>query len=67
MHKRGRVWGAGGVGLPADTYWTSACTLSGLTVQSLRANAKADIEVDSSPAPGMRVTIRFSRAAAAPE
>ncbi len=56
-----------GVGLPADTDWPSPGKLSGLIVQSLRANAKADLQVESSPGQGMRVTIRFSRAAAAPE
>ncbi len=56
-----------GVGLPADTYWPSTGKLSGLIVQSLRANAKADLQVESTPGQGMRVTIRFSRAAAAPE
>ena len=56
-----------GVGLPADTYWPSAGKLSSLIVQSLRANAKADLQVESSPGQGMRVTIRFSRAASAPE
>ncbi len=59
--------GDDGVGLPSDTHWPSAGKLSGLIVQSLRANAKADLQVESRPGQGMRVTIRFSRAAAAPE
>lgn len=36
-------------------------------VQSLRENAKAGLEVASTPGKGTRVTIVFSRSAAAPE
>jgi signal transduction histidine kinase len=40
--------------------------LGALIVQSLRENAKAGLEVESSPGHGMRVTIVFTRAASAP-
>jgi hypothetical protein len=36
-------------------------------VQSLRDNAKASIEIESTPEFGTRVTINFTKAAAAPE
>jgi two-component sensor histidine kinase len=56
-----------GNGLPDGVSWPTGGKLSGLIVQSLRVNAKADLQVRSSPGQGMSVTIRFSRAAAAPE
>src|SRR5205085_407165 len=56
-----------GVGLPAGAVWPSPGKLTALIVQSLRVNAKADVDVQSHPGIGMRVTIRFSRSAAAPE
>lgn len=56
-----------GVGLPAGVEWPERGKLSALIVQSLRENAKARLEIDSSPGEGMRVTILFTRAAAAPE
>jgi two-component sensor histidine kinase len=55
-----------GVGLPIGVEWPKRGKLSALIVQSLRENAKARVEVDSSPGQGMRVKIIFTRAAAAP-
>jgi two-component sensor histidine kinase len=55
-----------GVGLPDGVEWPKRGKLGALIVQSLRENAKAALEVVSSPERGMRVTIVFTRAAAAP-
>lgn len=54
-----------GVGLPPDTSWPKQGKLGALIVQSLRQNAKADIQVESKRGKGVRVTIAFSRQAAA--
>jgi len=54
-----------GVGLPKGVNWPKRGKLSALIVQSLRENAKAQIEVASAPGQGMRVTLIFTRAAAA--
>lgn len=56
-----------GVGLPAGTHWPTSGRLGALIVQSLRQNAGAKLKVESAPGNGLRVTIRFSRANAAPE
>jgi two-component sensor histidine kinase len=56
-----------GVGLPAGTSWPTSGRLGALIVQSLRQNAGARLQVSSSPESGLRVTIRFSRADAAPD
>jgi len=56
-----------GIGLPADTDWPKPGKLSALIVQSLRENAKARVEIASTPGKGVRVTIVFTRAASAPE
>jgi len=56
-----------GIGLPAGKEWPERGKLGALIVQSLRENAKARIEVDSVSQKGTRVTIIFTRAAAAPE
>jgi PAS domain S-box-containing protein len=56
-----------GVGLPDGKDWPESCKLGALIVQSLRENAKARIEVASNSQKGTRVTIVFTRAAAAPE
>jgi two-component sensor histidine kinase len=56
-----------GAGLPEGIEWPKRGKLSALIVQSLRENAKAGLEVESSPGHGTRVTIVFARAAAAPE
>ena len=55
-----------GVGLPAGTSWPQAGKLSALIVQSLRQNAGATFDVDSSPDTGVKVQIFFAKAAAAP-
>jgi PAS domain S-box-containing protein len=56
-----------GVGLPAGVEWPKRGRLGALIVQTLRENAKAGLEVESKPNQGTRVTIRFTRTAAAPE
>jgi PAS domain S-box-containing protein len=56
-----------GVGLPAGKEWPEKGKLGALIIQSLRENAKARIEVVSTPQNGTRVTVIFTRAAAAPE
>jgi PAS domain S-box-containing protein len=55
-----------GMGLPEGVAWPRRGKLSALIVQSLRQNAKADITVESEPGRGMRVSIFFARADAAP-
>ena len=54
-----------GVGLPPGMEWPKTGKLSALIINSLRQNAKADVSIQSEPGKGVRVTIRFSRAAAA--
>jgi two-component sensor histidine kinase len=56
-----------GVGLPEGTEWPARGKLGALIVRSLRENAKADIEIESTSGLGTRVTIVFTRAAAAPQ
>ena len=56
-----------GVGLPPGMEWPKPGKLGTLVVKSLRENAKAGMTVKSTPGKGMRVTIVFTRAAAAPE
>jgi PAS domain S-box-containing protein len=56
-----------GVGLPEGTEWPKRGKLGELIVRSLRQNAKAKLEVESSSEKGMRVTITFTRAASAPD
>jgi PAS domain S-box-containing protein len=55
-----------GVGLPEGVDWPKRGKLSALIVQSLRENAKAQVQVASVPGQGVRVTLIFTRAAAAP-
>jgi len=55
-----------GVGLPEGVEWPKRGKLGALIVRSLRENAKADLKVESSPGKGTRVTIVFTRSAAAP-
>jgi PAS domain S-box-containing protein len=50
-----------GVGLPEGVIWPKRGKLGSAIVQSLRENAKAQLEVDSSPQGGLRVTIVFKR------
>src|SRR4051812_15352800 len=56
-----------GVGLPYGAEWPKRGKLGALIVESLRENAKAGLEVESAPGQGTRVTIVFTRSAAAPE
>lgn len=54
-----------GIGLPGGVAWPKPGKLSALIVSSLRQNAKADLKVESKPGQGVRVTIVFTRSAAA--
>jgi len=54
-----------GIGLPDGVAWPKPGKLSALIVSSLRQNAKADLKVESKPGQGVRVTIVFTRSAAA--
>ncbi len=56
-----------GVGLPEGTEWPQRGKLGMLIVQSLRTNAHASLQVESSPDKGTRVVILFTRAASAPD
>jgi PAS domain S-box-containing protein len=53
-----------GVGLREGVEWPMPGKLGALIVRSLRENAKAGVEVVSTPEKGLRVTITFTRAAA---
>jgi FixJ family two-component response regulator/two-component sensor histidine kinase len=55
-----------GVGLPAGADWPKQGKMGELIVRSLRQNAKAELQVDSTPGKGTKVTIAFNRAASAP-
>jgi two-component sensor histidine kinase len=55
-----------GIGLEPSHTWPQRGRLGSLIVQSLRDNAGARFSVESKPGEGVRVTIRFKRAAAAP-
>ena len=59
--------GDDGVGLKDGDEWPKRGKLSALIVQSLQQNAKAKINVESKPGEGLRVTLFFARAAAAPD
>lgn len=56
-----------GVGLPDGETWPKAGKLGALIVQSLRQNVGASIDVASAPGDGVKVTMSFARAKAAPE
>jgi PAS domain S-box-containing protein len=56
-----------GVGLPEGVEWPRRGKLGSLIVRSLRENAKAELQVESSPGQGTRITIVFTRAASAPQ
>jgi PAS domain S-box-containing protein len=56
-----------GVGLPEGETWPKAGKLGALIVQSLRQNVGASIDVASAAGEGVRVTMAFARAKAAPE
>ncbi len=55
-----------GIGLPEGMSWPVSGKLADLIVQSLMDNAGARISVTSSPGNGVRATIAFDRADAAP-
>ncbi|KKC26372.1 sensor histidine kinase [Sphingomonas sp. SRS2] len=55
-----------GVGLPAGETWPKPGKLGSAIAQSLRQNAGAEFVVTSAAGKGMRVTVFFPRAAAAP-
>lgn len=55
-----------GIGLPEGVEWPKRGKMGALIVRSLRQNAKADLQVESTPGKGTRVTISFSRATAEP-
>jgi hypothetical protein len=52
--------------LPEGVEWPKRGKLGALIVRSLRENARATLDVESIPGQGVRVTIVFTRAAAAP-
>lgn len=54
-----------GVGLPQDVTWPQPGKLSAMIVQSLKQNARAEVEVNSSPDTGMSVSLVFPRVEAA--
>lgn len=54
--------GDDGIGLAKGATWPKPGKLGAMIVQSLRQNAKADIEVQSEPGKGVQVTIIFDRA-----
>lgn len=54
-----------GVGLPDGTEWPQPGKLSALILKSLTQNAGATVDVDSVPGEGVKVTICFTRRAAA--
>jgi two-component sensor histidine kinase len=56
-----------GVGLPEGADWPTPGKLAALIVQSLRQNAGAQVTVESSRGHGVRVSIVFARASAAPD
>jgi two-component sensor histidine kinase len=56
-----------GVGLPEGETWPQSGKLSAVIAQSLRQNAKAQLEVHSELNEGLRVSIFFAREAAEPD
>jgi two-component sensor histidine kinase len=56
-----------GNGLAAGATWPQRGKMGPLIAESLRDNAKARIDVQSTPDKGVRVTIFFARANAAPD
>lgn len=55
-----------GNGLPDGDEWPRKGKLGNLIVNSLKQNARAQVSVESSPGAGMKVTIFFAKADAAP-
>ena len=56
-----------GIGLPEGETWPQPGKLSAVIAQSLKQNAKAELEIHSVPNEGLRVDIFFAREAAEPE
>jgi two-component sensor histidine kinase len=56
-----------GAGLPEGAKWPVPGKMTALIVQSLKQNAGAALSIQSGPGAGMRATITFARADAAPE
>jgi two-component sensor histidine kinase len=56
-----------GIGLSEGAVWPQPGKLGALIVKSLRDNAKADFDIVSVPGKGVRATIFFAKADAAPE
>jgi two-component sensor histidine kinase len=56
-----------GVGLPEGETWPQSGKLSAVIAQSLKQNAKAELEIHSAPGQGLRVVIFFAREAAEPD
>ena len=56
-----------GVGLPEGATWPQSGKLGAVIAQSLKQNAKAQLEVYSVPNEGLRVVIFFAREAAEPD
>jgi len=56
-----------GVGLADGANWPQQGKLGALIVRSLQQNAKAQIDIASTPGKGVRATIHFARADAAPD
>src|SRR6476661_3122811 len=56
-----------GVGLPEGETWPQSGKLSAVIAQSLKQNAKAELQVHSEPNEGLRVVIFFARQAAEPD
>jgi PAS domain S-box-containing protein len=48
-----------GVGLPADVVWPVPGKIGALIVQTLRENTNTDLQVETAPDKGLRVTISF--------
>jgi two-component sensor histidine kinase len=63
LHKEGYrvVVSDDGVGLPVGVEWPKPGGLGVLILDTLRENARAEIEMQSSPGRGTRVTILFLR------
>jgi two-component sensor histidine kinase len=50
-----------GVGLPDGAQWPGKGRLSAMFVQSLRQNARARVDFQSTPGEGVKVTVIFAR------
>jgi hypothetical protein len=53
--------------LPEGQTWPQSGKLSAVIAQSLKQNAKAELEVHSRPNEGLRVVIFFARESAEPD